>query len=50
MGSQFELNFPWKDVPVKGTILSSQVFKLAAHFLPAVKSKTNQNKPSTCYL
>lgn len=50
MGSQFELNFPWKDVPVKGTILSSQVFTLAAHFLPAVKSKTNQNEPSTCYL
>lgn len=50
MGSQFELSFPWKDVPVKGTILSSQVFKLVAHFLPAVKSKTNQNESSTCYL
>lgn len=46
-GKSVWAQFPWKDRCVKGTVLLSQVFKLAAHFLPV---KNNQNEPPTCCL
>lgn len=45
MEGRFELSFPEETRQVKEIVVASQVFKLAAHFLPAVKSKTNQMNP-----